>query len=96
MKKIPIFNSDEEAERFVATADLTEYDLSHFKPVRFEFEPKAVQINMRVPKPLLDAMKEAGAGARHPLHTVRPRADRAGTLPPGQAAPVSQEPRAEG
>jgi predicted DNA binding CopG/RHH family protein len=61
-KKIPIFNSDEEAERFVETADLTEYDLSHFKPVRFEFEPKAAQINMRVPKPLLDAVKERARG----------------------------------
>lgn len=57
-KKIPIFQSDEDAERFVETADLTDYDLSHFKPVRFEFEPKAAQLNMRLPKPLLDAVKE--------------------------------------
>jgi predicted DNA binding CopG/RHH family protein len=27
-------------------------------PVRFEFEPKAAQINMRVPQSLLDALKE--------------------------------------
>lgn len=57
-KKIPIFESDEEAERFVETADLREYDLSHFEPTRFEFEVKAAQVNMRVPKPLLDAVKE--------------------------------------
>ncbi len=57
-KKIPVFQSDEDAERFVETADLTDYDLSHFKPVRFEFEPKAAQLNMRLPKPLLDAVKE--------------------------------------
>lgn len=57
-KKIPTFNSDEEAERFVETADLSEYDLSGFKPVRFEFEAKAAQLNMRVSKPLLDAVKE--------------------------------------
>jgi len=57
-KKIPIFQTDEDAERFVETADLTDYDLSHFKPVRFEFEPKAAQLNMRLPKPLLDAVKE--------------------------------------
>ena len=35
-KKIPAFESDEEAERFVDTADLSEYDFSQFKPVRFE------------------------------------------------------------
>jgi predicted DNA binding CopG/RHH family protein len=56
--KIPIFESDEDAERFARTADLSEYDLSPFKPVRFEFEAKAAQVNMRVPKSLLDAVKE--------------------------------------
>jgi len=62
-KKIPIFESDEEAERFVETADLTEYDLSQFKAVRFEFEKKAARVNMRLPEPLLKAVK-ARAAAR--------------------------------
>jgi predicted DNA binding CopG/RHH family protein len=62
-KKIPIFQSDEEAERFVETADLTEYDLSQFKPVRFEFEKKAARVNMRLPDALLEAVK-ARAKAR--------------------------------
>jgi len=57
-KKIPRFETDEEAERFVQTADLTEYDLSQFKPVRFEFEKKAARVNMRLPEPLLEAVKE--------------------------------------
>lgn len=57
-KKIPAFQSDEEAERFVDTADLSEYDLSQFKPVRFEFEKKAARVNMRLPEPLLEAVKE--------------------------------------
>ncbi len=57
-KKIPIFRTDEEAEHFVDTADLTEYDLSQFKPAQFEFEKKTAQINMRVPKTLLDAVKQ--------------------------------------
>ena len=57
-KKIPTFQSDEEAERFVATADLTEYDLSRFRPVRFEFEKKAARVNMRLPEGLLKAVKE--------------------------------------
>ena len=62
LKPFPRFDRDEEAERFVETADLSEYDFSGFKPMRFEFEPKAAQINMRVPQSLLDALKER---ARH-------------------------------
>jgi predicted DNA binding CopG/RHH family protein len=57
-KKIPIFATDEEAEQFVESADLSAYDLSHFERTRFEFEAKAAQVNMRVPKSLLDAGKK--------------------------------------
>ena len=46
-------HSDEAAEDFVATADLTRYDLSGFKPTRFEIEPKAA-LNMRLPASLLE------------------------------------------
>lgn len=56
-KQIPKFKTDKEAETFVDTADLTEYDLSRFKTVRFEFEKKSAQLNMRVPRALLDAVK---------------------------------------
>ena len=47
-------HSDEAAEDFVATADLTRYDLSGFKPMRFEIEPKAAALNMRLPASLLE------------------------------------------
>lgn len=57
-KPFPRFETDEEAERFVETADLSEYDFSAFKPMRFEFGPKAAQINMRVPQSLLEALKQ--------------------------------------
>ena len=60
-KKIPTFRSDAEAERFVATADLSKYDLSGLKPVQFEFEKKSAQLNMRVPQGLLDAVKQRSA-----------------------------------
>lgn len=60
-KKIPTFKTDEEAEEFVATADLSEYDLSGGQPVRFEFERKAARITMRVPEALLDAVKKKAA-----------------------------------
>ncbi len=59
--KIPTFETDEEAERFVDTADLTEYDLSGLIPVSFEFEKKTAQLNMRLPKPLLEAVKKRSA-----------------------------------
>eukprot|EP01041_Mallomonas_annulata_P028473 gene28473-50332_t len=49
--------ADEEAEQFVDTVDLSEYDLSVFKPMRFEIEPKAASLNMRLPASLLDAVK---------------------------------------
>lgn len=57
-KKIPTFKTDKQAEAFVARADLTEYDLSGATPVRFEFEKKAARVNMRLPQPLLDAVKK--------------------------------------
>ena len=57
-KKIPTFKTDAEAERFVDTADLSEYDLSGLQPTRFEFEKKTAQLNMRLPTSLLEAVKE--------------------------------------
>ncbi len=37
LKPFPSFKTDEEAEEFVATADLSEYDISGCKVVRFQF-----------------------------------------------------------
>tara|TARA_R110000796_G_scaffold138265_1_gene254386 strand:+ start:1415 stop:1675 length:261 start_codon:yes stop_codon:yes gene_type:complete len=39
-KPLPPLTSDAEAEDFVKTADLSEYDLSGFTPMRFKIEPK--------------------------------------------------------
>jgi len=61
-KKAPRLKTDEQAEAFLAQ-DLSKLDFSQFKPARFEFERKDEQINMRVPKPLLAAVK-ARAKAR--------------------------------
>ncbi len=61
-KKVPRLKTDEQAEAFLAQ-DLSKLDFSEFKTVRFEFEKKDEQINMRVPKPLLAAVK-ARAKAR--------------------------------
>jgi predicted DNA binding CopG/RHH family protein len=61
-KKVPRLRTNEQAEEFLAQ-DLSELDFSQFKVARFEFEKKDEQINMRVPKPLLAAVK-ARAKAR--------------------------------
>lgn len=58
LKPFPRFHSDEEAERFVETADLSAYDFSGFQPVRFEFQKKAARVTMRLPEALLAALKE--------------------------------------
>ena len=58
LKQFPSFATDEEAETFVATADLSEYDFSNFKTVRFEFQPKAARVNMRLPESLVRTVKE--------------------------------------
>jgi predicted DNA binding CopG/RHH family protein len=81
-KKLPKLRSDKEAEEFVANSDLTEYDLSGMRMVRFEFQPKSERVNMRLPRPLLDAVKAKAAKAGVPYqrfirqaleHAVQPR-----------------------
>lgn len=57
LTKLPVLLTDEEAERFIDTADLSEFDLSGFKPMQFEFAPKDERVNMRLPRELLAAVK---------------------------------------
>ena len=64
--KLPKLAGDKAAERFVATSDLTECDLSGMRMVRFEFQPKTERVNMRLPRPLLDAVKATAAKAGVP------------------------------
>jgi predicted DNA binding CopG/RHH family protein len=65
-KKLPKLDSDAAAEAFVAEADLTQFDLSAMRMVRFEFQPKTERVNMRLPRPLLDAVKARAAKAGIP------------------------------
>ena len=60
-KKLPHLTSDEEAERFIDTADLSAFDLNAMKPHSFEFAKKSKQVNMRFPEALLDAVKAKAA-----------------------------------
>jgi predicted DNA binding CopG/RHH family protein len=57
LKPMPSLRGDVAAERFVDTADLSEFDLSGFKPMSFEVEAKSAALNMRLPQKLLDAVK---------------------------------------
>jgi predicted DNA binding CopG/RHH family protein len=65
-KPIPSFETDEEAERFVDTADLSEYDLSGGQIVRFELKPKDKSINLRLPEKLLEAVRNRAQRAGIP------------------------------
>jgi predicted DNA binding CopG/RHH family protein len=80
-KKVPRLRTDRQAEAFLAQ-DLSNLDFSQFKPARFEFEKKDEQINMRVPKPLLAAVK-ARAKARGIPYTrlIRETLERAMAAP---------------
>jgi predicted DNA binding CopG/RHH family protein len=63
-RKFPVFKTDEEAEHFLETQDLTEYDISGFKPANFEWAPKTERITMRLPRDLLATIK-ASAAEKH-------------------------------
>ena len=77
-KDWPALRSDEEAERFVAEADLTEYDFSTMVPVSFELRRKDRSVSLRLPEALLGG-REAGRGAAgHPLPAIHAAGDRAG------------------
>lgn len=57
VRKVPLLKTDEEEDAFLMQ-DLSDLDFSQFKPLHFEFEKKEAQLNMRVPRPLLDAVKD--------------------------------------
>jgi predicted DNA binding CopG/RHH family protein len=57
--------SDAEAEAFLGQ-DLSDVDFSQFKPVQFEFEKKSARVNMRLPQPLLDAVKKRAIARKIP------------------------------
>lgn len=64
-RKVPRMTTDEEAEGFLEQ-DLSDLDFSQFTPVKFEFQAKAARLNMRLPVPLLDAVKATARRAASP------------------------------
>ena len=65
-RKLPRLRTDGAAEALIVEADQTRYDLSGMEMVRFEFQPKTERVNMRLPRPLLDAVKASAAKAGVP------------------------------
>jgi predicted DNA binding CopG/RHH family protein len=70
-KQIPRFATDEEAERFVDTADLAEYDLTGGVPMdkcllRFEQYSKDANINLRLPEAMLKALRDGASKKKIP------------------------------
>lgn len=67
-KQLPVLKTDEEASRFVAESDLTEYDLSQPQRVRFELRPKNKTISLRLPDSMLDDIKAKANAKGMPYH----------------------------
>ena len=61
-KTVPVLTTDKDAEDFLAQ-DLSTLDFTQFKPMRFEALPKSARVTMRLPEPLITALK-AQAKAR--------------------------------
>jgi predicted DNA binding CopG/RHH family protein len=66
MKKLPELKTDNDAEDFIDTADLTEYDLSTLVPMKFEFQKKERSITLRLSDPLLEAIKQEATRSNMP------------------------------
>ncbi len=76
MKKIiPTFETDEEVERFVDTADLSQYELSGGRAVRCQPKPKDKSVDLRLPEQLLEAAqpREPRRDSLSALHPHGPR-----------------------
>lgn len=65
-KKFPELRTDAEAEAFVESADLSEYDFSDMTPVRFELRRKDKSISLRLPEQLLEALRSRAQRAGMP------------------------------
>ncbi len=84
----PDLRSDEEAERFVAEADLTEYDFAQMVPMRFELRRKDKSVSLRLSDALLRALKQAAARQGIPYQRFMPSSDRARDGAQAKAGPT--------
>lgn len=77
-ERLPDLSSEEAAKRFVSEADLGNYDLSTFTPVRFEFDAGPSAVSVSLPTSLLDAvMRQAEASGMPYQRFIREAIERA-------------------
>jgi predicted DNA binding CopG/RHH family protein/uncharacterized DUF497 family protein len=69
-KKFSVLKSDEEADRWLQRADLTEYNLTEMKKVRFELARKDASISLRLPAALLATLKIEAAKGNMPTQRL--------------------------
>jgi len=69
-KKFPDFKTDDDADAWLQSADLSEYDLSQMRKVRFELERKDTSISLRLPSGLLATLKARAAKAKLPMQRL--------------------------
>ncbi len=57
-KRLPDFKTDEQGEKFLDRADLSDYiNADHLVPFPFEYRPKQKSINLRISEELLNAVR---------------------------------------
>jgi predicted DNA binding CopG/RHH family protein len=69
-KKFPDLKSDDEADAWLQGADLTEYDLTEMKKVRFELARKDASISLRLPTALLATLRTEATKANIPTQRL--------------------------
>ena len=73
LKQFPVHKTDQEAEHFTDTADLSEYDFAGFKPIRFEFQKKLGTGTRTALKPSKRERKVSGPfDPNHPIKIFDP------------------------
>lgn len=97
-KPLPTLQTDDEVERFVAEANLTEYDLSGLRTVQFEFQRKSERLNLRVQRgysmlsklrPQAPAFRISASSDKHskPRSSARSKRCEPPATPPRRAVP---------
>lgn len=69
MKKLPELKTDNDAEDFIDTADLTEYDLSVLMPMKFEFQ-KRTQYYFTFIRPVARSHQTRSDPLKHAISTL--------------------------
>lgn len=72
MRAFPRLDSDEAAEAFVDTSDLSACDLSDMSPTGFEFAAKVAPVNMRLPAEPLEDVEAPDSARDTPGKNGRP------------------------